>query len=88
MTDANHPMTPIRAQPSGPPARDAHDGWRQRRLVAAGFDATLASELARDAAIDLHALLVLRDRGCPPELAARIVAPLDAAPPKPREPQP
>ena len=69
-------MTPIRAQPGGPPPRDAHDGWRERRLVAAGFDAPLASELARDAAIDLHALLVLRDRGCPPELAARIVATL------------
>ena len=30
--------------------------------------------------VDLHELLVLVDRGCPPELAARILAPLDAAP--------
>jgi hypothetical protein len=45
--------------------------------MAAGFDAALATELAQDAAVDLHELLVLLDRGCPPELAARILAPLD-----------
>jgi hypothetical protein len=27
--------------------------------------------------VDLHELLVLVDRGCPPPLAARILAPLD-----------
>jgi hypothetical protein len=27
--------------------------------------------------MDLHALLGLVDRGCPPDLAARILAPLD-----------
>lgn len=52
--------------------------WRRRRLIAAGFEADLATELARDSDIDLHELLVLLDRGCPPELAARILAPLDA----------
>jgi hypothetical protein len=83
MTDANHAMSPIRSQPSGPAPRDAHDDWRERRLVAAGFAEALASELARDAAVDLHAVLVLRDRGCAPELAARILAPLDAALPEP-----
>ena len=51
--------------------------WRRARLERAGFDATLAAELAANAAIDLHALLELRDRGCPPELAARILAPLE-----------
>ncbi|MEY2513643.1 MAG: hypothetical protein QOJ89_1001 [bacterium] len=49
--------------------------------MAAGFDASLASRLTRDEAVDLHALLVLLDRGCPPELAARILAPLDAPSP-------
>jgi hypothetical protein len=51
--------------------------WRVRRLRAAGFGAPLAVELARDEGVDLHALLALTDRGCPPELAARILAPLD-----------
>jgi hypothetical protein len=51
--------------------------WRYNRLIAAGCAAGLASRLAEDCAIDLHALLELMDRGCPAELAARIVAPLD-----------
>jgi hypothetical protein len=52
--------------------------WRRRRLAAAGFDPRLAAELAAEPAVDLHELLVLVDRGCPPALAARILAPLDA----------
>jgi hypothetical protein len=51
--------------------------WRRRRLCGAGFAAALADRVARDCAMDLHALLGLVDRGCPPELAARILAPLD-----------
>jgi Glu-tRNA(Gln) amidotransferase subunit E-like FAD-binding protein len=51
--------------------------WRQRYLERAGFDARLAAQLARDRRVDVHALLELLDRGCPPELAARILAPLD-----------
>jgi hypothetical protein len=54
--------------------------WRRRRLAAAGFEPELAAELADEPAIDLHELLVLVDRGCPPALAARILAPLDAVP--------
>ena len=50
--------------------------WRRNILVRAGFDTDFAEELARDARIDLHDLLELVDRGCPPELATRIVAPL------------
>jgi hypothetical protein len=53
--------------------------WRRRRLLAAGFGARLAGELAGARDIDLHEVLELVDRGCPPALAARIVAPLDAA---------
>lgn len=61
----------------GPPAVDSSlTRWRRRRLIAAGFDAPLAAALARDDAVDLHELLVLLDRGCPPQLAARILAPL------------
>jgi hypothetical protein len=52
--------------------------WRRRRLLDAGFDLELADELAGDARIDLHALLELVERGCPPSLAARILDPFDA----------
>jgi hypothetical protein len=51
--------------------------WRTERLLAAGFERGLATSLAANGAVDLHALLELVDRGCPSELAARIVAPLD-----------
>jgi hypothetical protein len=51
--------------------------WRAGRLRDAGFDAQLADALARDCAYDLHAVLELVDLGCPPDLAARILAPLD-----------
>jgi hypothetical protein len=54
--------------------------WRRRRLAAAGFEPELAAELAAEPAIDLHELLVLVDRDCPPALAARILAPLDGPP--------
>ncbi|HWK28532.1 MAG TPA: hypothetical protein VNS09_18345 [Solirubrobacter sp.] len=54
--------------------------WRRRRLEAAGFDGALAEVLAGDPRTDVHALLELVDRGCPPALAARILAPLDAVP--------
>jgi hypothetical protein len=55
--------------------------WRRRRLMAAGCAEPLARRLADDdAGVDLHELLVLLDRGCHPELAARILAPLDLAP--------
>jgi hypothetical protein len=37
----------------------------------------LAQQLAATPDIDLHALLELVDRGCPPALAARILAPLN-----------
>jgi hypothetical protein len=41
-----------------------------------GFPAGLAAEIARDPRFDLHALIELTERGCPPELAVRILAPL------------
>jgi hypothetical protein len=51
--------------------------WRRRRLERAGFEPRLAALLAADPRTDVHALLELVDRGCPPALAARILAPLD-----------
>ena len=56
--------------------------WRRCRLLEAGFPATVADAVASDSRFDLHALLQLVDRGCPPELAVRIVAllPREVAP--------
>ncbi len=51
--------------------------WRARRLSAAGFSKRAAWELANTPGVDLHLLLELIDRGCPPALAARITAPID-----------
>ena len=59
---------------SGPPI-DVQS-WRRRRLLEAGFPAALADAVAADSRFDLHALLQLVDRGCAPELAVRILAPL------------
>ena len=51
--------------------------WRRRQLVQAGFSRALARRLARDGSCDLHAAIELVERGCPPPLAVRILAPLD-----------
>jgi hypothetical protein len=51
--------------------------WRRDQLTQAGFPLLLADRAARDARFDLHALIQLVERGCPPELAVRISAPLD-----------
>jgi hypothetical protein len=37
----------------------------------------VAAEVAHNAAYDLHALIELVERGCPPALAVRILAPLE-----------
>lgn len=66
-------MNPV--APDVPP--DVID-WRRAVLRQAGFDPATAHRLAEDARVDLHDLLNLVDRGCAPELAARILAPLDA----------
>lgn len=51
--------------------------WRQARLLAAGFDGELAASVAARCNFDIHAVLQLVDRGCPPTLAARVAAPLE-----------
>jgi len=51
--------------------------WRRDQLVAAGFELPLAADIAKRRGYDLHALIELVERGCPPELAVRILAPLD-----------
>ncbi len=57
--------------------------WAMNRLRDAGFAPELAETVARDAAndlariLDVAAILELVDRGCPPELAVRILDPVD-----------
>jgi hypothetical protein len=51
--------------------------WRRDQLTSAGFALPLAARLAGDERYDLHALIELTERGCEPELAARILAPLE-----------
>jgi hypothetical protein len=52
--------------------------WRREQLVQSGLPLPLASRLAQDARYDLHALIELLERGCPPELAIQILAPLES----------
>ncbi len=51
--------------------------WRRARLRKAGFDTELAERLSHECGVDVHALIELVERGCPPPLAARILAPLE-----------
>ena len=50
--------------------------WRQERLTGSGLSPALAAEIANDSRYDLHALIELVERGCRPDLAVRILAPL------------
>lgn len=68
--------------PQPPP--ESVTAWRAGCLRNARFSPPLADILARDRDCDLHALLELTDRGCPPELAARILAPLSSSRKAPR----
>jgi hypothetical protein len=51
--------------------------WRREQLVASGFTLQAAERLADDDRCDLHALIELIERGCPPEVAERILAPTE-----------
>jgi hypothetical protein len=66
---------PLYGIPLTPAPRPSADlvRWRLGRLTAAGFEEELALALAAEGDVDLHALLDLVDRGCPPHLAARIM---------------
>jgi hypothetical protein len=60
--------------------KDDVRGWRREQLLRAGFPPTLAGRVAVEPRFDLHALIELVERGCPPELAVRILAPLEDLP--------
>jgi hypothetical protein len=51
--------------------------WRRDQLTGVSFNLPVAERLARDERWDIHALIELVERGCPPDLAARIAAPLE-----------
>jgi hypothetical protein len=53
--------------------------WRCDQLTGSGFPPTLAEAIACDPQYDVHALIGLVKRGCRPDVAARILAPLDEA---------
>ena len=49
------------------------EGWRREALARAGCPADAADELAARHDVDLHAAIDLVERGCPPEIAVRIL---------------
>jgi hypothetical protein len=51
--------------------------WRREQLVGSGFARALAAKVAENTQYDLHALIELVERGCQPELAVRILAPVE-----------
>ena len=57
--------------------RDGVIAWRRAQLLRSGFPPRLAARVARDGRYDLHRLIELVERGCPPELALRVLAPLE-----------
>jgi hypothetical protein len=59
------------------PADVAVNRWRREQLVVSGFPLPLAARVARDQRYDLHRLIQLAEQGCPPDLAVRILAPLE-----------
>jgi hypothetical protein len=61
--------------------RDEVCVWRRSQLLRSGFPESLADRAARDGRYDLHRLIELADNGCPPELAVRILAPLEVEEP-------
>ena len=56
---------------------ESYTDWRERCLRENGFEDETANWLASAKAFDLHALLELVHHDCSPELAVRIVAPLE-----------
>ena len=61
------------------PAGAEVNRWRREQLLHSGFPLPLAARLAKDPGYDLHRLIELVEAGCPPELAVRILAPLESS---------
>jgi hypothetical protein len=52
--------------------------WRQLELEQFGFPPSLAARVARDERYDLHQLIELVQQGCSPDLAVRILSPVES----------
>lgn len=51
--------------------------WRKSELLHYGFPRELATRVALDERYDLHQLIDLVDHGCSPDLAVRILSPIE-----------
>jgi hypothetical protein len=71
------PKSAFPAPGPAPTSRGNLTDRRRDQLMRAGFHAELAALVAADRAMDVDALIELVDRGCPPRLAARVLAPLE-----------
>jgi hypothetical protein len=67
----------VRTQTTKDRGADQVVTWRREQLAQSGLPLSLAARLAQDPRYDLHALIDLLERGSPPELAIRILAPLE-----------
>ena len=47
--------------------------WRFKQLCRSGFELELATTIAARMDVDLHEAIDLVERGCPPDVAGRIV---------------
>jgi len=47
--------------------------WRTDELLRVGYEFEAATLIAADLEVDLHAAIDLVERGCPPDIAARIL---------------
>ena len=59
------------------PAGAEVNRWRREQLVLSGFSLPLAARVDCDPRYDLHRLIELVEQGCPPELAVRILDPIE-----------
>jgi hypothetical protein len=65
----------VRLETDGRAATDDVVVWRREQLLQSGFPPPLAKRAAADPLYDLHQLIELHERGCPPDLAMRILGP-------------
>ena len=49
------------------------EAWRRQALLRAGYDERAAAAIATRPEVDLHGAVDLVERGCPPDVAARIL---------------
>ena len=68
----------IRAVVGADRERDDAIAWRRAQLLRSGFPQRVAARVAHDGRYDLHRLIELAENGCPPDLALRILAPLES----------